>query len=124
MGTTHFRLSADTGAREVARRLARKVRDQGEGYLKLGEEVKGLEYMKDGTVEVRLRRDSVRVDTVILATQASAAEKLLGMLNEEGLRDVQEALRDVQYRVGCTSASVLRGEVQADANIGINRRHT
>lgn len=83
VGTTHWRLSADTGAREVARRLVKVVKDQGEGHALMGTEVRGLYAGFGGKgVKVVYAGGELQVDTVILATPAKVAEKLLGGLTK------------------------------------------
>jgi hypothetical protein len=114
IGTAHYTLSPGTGATEVANRLAEEVRAQGPGHLRLGEVITGLEY-RDGKVVVQCSgSEEVIVDRVVVATQASSARVLLGML-EQSLREQGESteesterkrikkmlrgLDDVEYRV-------------------------
>jgi hypothetical protein len=84
VGTTHWRLSADTGAREVARRLLKPVVEQGSDHVRLGTQVKALKVAEgEGGVRVVLGGEEIQVDTVILATPAGVTAKLLaGMLDE------------------------------------------
>jgi hypothetical protein len=110
IGTAHYTLSPGTGATEVAHRLADEVRAEGFGHLRLGEVITGLEY-RDGKVAVQCSgSEEVIVDRVVVATQASSARVLLGML-EQSLREQGESterkrikkmlrgLDDVEYRV-------------------------
>lgn len=93
IGTRHYRLSTDSAAEEVARRLARPVREQGKGYVRLGQSVDGLDF-GDG-VRIRLGGETLHVDKVILATPASVAERLMPKRYELE----RAALGRVQYRV-------------------------
>lgn len=108
MGTSHFTLATGNSAGTVAGRLAKEVERQGDGYLRLGEEVLDMEY--DGRVKIKCRSGEILVDQVVVATQASAAAVILGMLeaslsqsdnNSERQRisGMRNALREVEYRV-------------------------
>ncbi|KAI9633634.1 uncharacterized protein MKK02DRAFT_34559 [Dioszegia hungarica] len=109
VGTSHFTLAPGISAGTVAMRLAEEVGAQGEGYLRVGEEVLDLVYSAgEGNITVKCRGGDIEVDQVVLATQASAAAVLLGMLEKtlkagaeaersrvSGMRD---ALSEVEYR--------------------------
>ena len=125
LGTSHWRLSADTGAGEVARRLIKPVVEQGKGFVRLGTEVRALEMLKGGGgVRVLLGEngEEVQADTVVLATPASIAETLLGGLLKsarsrgvegeemdrltmarEALKTVRHAVRPFSSWLGCSS---------------------
>lgn len=108
LGTSHFTLGPGYSAGTVAGRLASEVEKQGAGYSRLGEEVLDIEY--DEEIRIRCRGGDIQVDQIVLATQASAAAMLLGML-EKSLREkgekeelkrvcgMRNALREVEYRV-------------------------
>ncbi len=109
VGTPHYVLGSGFTAAEVAARLIKPVVDQGGGYLRLGAEITGLE-SRDGAVVVKLGIEEIEVDTVVIATQASAAVGLIGMLEaslakrgEKGelrrVRGMKKALSEVKYRV-------------------------
>lgn len=112
-GTSHYTLGQGYTAANVAEKLVEEVKEQGEGYLRLGEQVHGMEYVSGGRVKVKCRGGDVEVDEVVLATQASAAVLLLGML-EGNLEDkgvigelqrvkgMKRALGQVEYRVSFT----------------------
>jgi hypothetical protein len=118
VGTAHYTLPPGTGAAEVAEKLARTVREQGEGYLRLGEEITGMEYEEDG-VSVRSVNGDIKVDRVVLATQASSARALLAMLEEslakhgevverKLVRRLMRGLEAVEYRVSELGTALLR----------------
>jgi hypothetical protein len=105
VGTDHYSPTKGHSARTIAERLVTPVKEQGEGYLKLGAEVKGLKKVGEEVV-VELADGEIRVDRVVLATPASVAAKLLGMLEDslEGHeRDrvglMKSALKGVRYKV-------------------------
>lgn len=108
VGTDHYTPAPGHSARTIAEKLAESVREQGEGYVKLGNAVKGLRYER-GEVVVQLGEEEVRVDRVVLATPASAAGHLLGMLEHsieqagegelERLKMMKSALKGVRYKV-------------------------
>jgi hypothetical protein len=105
VGTDHFTPGPGHSARTIAEKLSEPVKEQGEGYLRLGSEVKGLR-KEGGEVVVELGDREIRVDRVVLATPASVAGKLLGMLESsvegrEGERVgvMRNALKGVRYKV-------------------------
>jgi len=105
VGTDHFTPGPGHSARTIAEKLSSPVKGQGEGYLKVGSEVKGLR-REGGEVVVELGDGEVRVDRVVLATPASVAGKLLEMLessvegNEaERVGIMRGALNSVRYKV-------------------------
>jgi len=105
VGTDHFTPGPGHSARTIAEKLSSPVNEQGEGYLRLGTEVKALR-REGGEVVVELGDGEVRVDRVVLATPASVAGKLLGMLESsvegnEGERVgvMRNALKGVRYKV-------------------------
>ena len=105
VGTDHFTPGPGHSARTIAEKLSTPVKEQGGGYLRLGSEVKGLR-REGGEVVVELGDGEVRVDRVVLATPASVAGKLLGMLESsvegnEGERVgvMRGALKGVRYKV-------------------------
>ncbi|ODO10425.1 hypothetical protein I350_01020 [Cryptococcus amylolentus CBS 6273] len=128
LGTAHYRLGKGLSSGDVTARLVGVVEEQGEGYVNVGTEVRGLEYAVGGGVRVKLRRvvangdgdgggnregrggvESLRVDKVVLATQASVARPLLEDLEanlktwgeekeRRRVRRMAEALQSVRYR--------------------------
>ena len=110
VGTDHYSPGAGHSARTIAEKLSSVVSGQGKGYLRLGCEVRGLR--REGQeVVVELGDGDVRVDRVVLATPASVAGKLLGMLESsversegERVNEMRNALKGVRYKV---SASFL-----------------
>jgi hypothetical protein len=115
VGTSHFTLAPGISAGTVAMRLAEEVEAQGEGYLRVGEEVLDLVYSAgEGNITVKCRGGDIEVDQVVLATQASAAAVLLGMLEKtlkagaEAERSrvsrMRDALSEVEYRVSDSSS--------------------
>jgi protoporphyrinogen oxidase len=98
--------------------LAASVQEQGEGHVRLGNAVKGLKFER-GEIIVQLSgqagagEEEVRVERVVLATPASVAGALLGMLEDsiqeageeeaERLRMMKSALKGVRYKVSSTS---------------------
>lgn len=141
VGTRHWRLSADTGAEEVARRLVRPVAEQGKGYVRLGTEVRGLEVVqKGGGVKIVLdeKGEDVQVDMVVLATPASIAEQLLGgllksarsrgvegeemdrlIMAREALKAVRHAVRPFSSWLGSTSGPCATEMQQAVPDRGL-----
>jgi hypothetical protein len=107
VGTDHYSPGHGYSARTIAKRLSQSVREQGDGYLKLGSEVRGIR--KEGeevVVELGNGDGEIRVDRVVLATPASVAGKMLGVLEDslEGSeRDrvgiMKGALKSVRYKV-------------------------
>jgi hypothetical protein len=142
LGTDHYKPGDGHSAGTIAKKLAKSVKEQGEGYLRLGQVIEGMRY-EDQEILLRLRRnpgtssrpsqaskhasdfsrddagvvDEISVDRIIIATQASAAKDLLGML-DRALADhgdkaerrrisaMRRALDSVEYRVshGTTQA--------------------
>ncbi|WVQ70536.1 hypothetical protein IAR50_000055 [Cryptococcus sp. DSM 104548] len=124
LGTSHYRLGGGLASGDVTSTLVEEVEAQGEGYVRVGTEVKGLEYAVGGGVRVKLRRvagsgsgsngdegevESLRVDKVVLATQASVARPLLEDLEanlktwgeekeRRRVRRMTEGLQSVRYR--------------------------
>ncbi|WVQ86007.1 hypothetical protein IAT38_008175 [Cryptococcus sp. DSM 104549] len=122
LATAHYHLANGFSSADVARLLAAPVLGQGEEYVRLNTEVVGLEYAVGGGVRVRLRsvnggsdgegdgeEEGLRVDKVVLASQASVARKLLeglqGSLKQWGeekerrrVARMSSALADVLYR--------------------------
>ncbi|TYJ51116.1 hypothetical protein B9479_008331, partial [Cryptococcus floricola] len=128
LGTAHYRLGKGLASGDVTARLVGVVEEQGEGYVNVSTEVRGLEYAVGGGVRVKLRRvsangdgdgnregggaegvESLRVDKVVLATQASVARPLLEDLEanlktwgeekeRRRVRRMAEALQSVRYR--------------------------
>lgn len=109
-------------ARDVGDRLVGCVKEQGDRYLRLGVEIVSMECVREdprGEIEVKVGvglrgGEVVVVDKVVVATQASSAVALLGMLEgslraadlgEMGEREAKrvrgmvEALKEVKYRV-------------------------
>lgn len=119
LGTSHYHLGDGFSSADVARQLAAPVKDQGPDYLRLKAEVVGLEYALGGGVNIRLRSvgdleitadEILRVEKVVLATQASVAgcllrslEKNLKQWGEEKERrrigKMVQGLQSVKYRV-------------------------
>jgi len=113
VGTDHFTPGPGHSARTIAERLSALVKEQGEGYLRLGSEVKGLR-REGGEVVVELGDLEVRVDRVVLATPASVAGKLLGMLecSLEGAEAsrvgiMRGALKGVRYKVSPRDRAII-----------------
>jgi len=105
IGTSHFTLGPGCSAGTVANVLALSVVKQGPGYLRLGEEVLDMRY-ESGGVRMRCRSGDISVDQVVIATQASAAMVLLGMLQKslsgaelKRVSRMRAALTKVEYRV-------------------------
>jgi predicted NAD/FAD-binding protein len=113
VGTDHYHPAPGFSARTIAERLAGSVTEQGEGkrkgYLRLGSQVKSVKY-DDGEIVVELEGEDLKVDRVVLATPASVASTLLGMLEgslaDEGgemelmrIRTIKAALKGVRYKV-------------------------
>jgi hypothetical protein len=114
VGTWHYSLGGGKGARDVADRLCGCVREQGEGYVRLGEEIVGIRVGVerlggDGGVRLGMKSgEEVVVDRVVFATQASAANKLLGMVERgmmedgdelERIKRMRRGVNEVEYRV-------------------------
>ncbi|KAK8850379.1 hypothetical protein IAR55_004297 [Kwoniella newhampshirensis] len=114
LGTDHYHFANGFSAADVARSLSAPIRGQGDGHVRLNTEITGLEYAIGGGVRVTLRtgdreEEGLRVDKVVLATQASVAKTLLRGL-EASLKDwgeekekvrvgkIRAALEQVQYR--------------------------
>lgn len=106
IGTRHYSLGDSFSAGSVADRLARPVREQGKGYLKLGAKVNSLMW-KDGQVEAVFQDGVVvEVDKVVVATQATSAKVLLSMLKssldeseQRRVAQMEKGLDEVEYRV-------------------------
>jgi len=112
VGTDHYSPARGHSARTIAERLVAPVKDQAQGFLRLGAEIKGLRREGEEVV-VQLRGgggdgEEVRVDRVVLATPASVAGRLLGLLGDsldgsDGERERMEvmrgALKGVRYKV-------------------------
>ncbi|KAL0253621.1 hypothetical protein I308_100996 [Cryptococcus tetragattii IND107] len=131
LGTSHYHLGDGFSSADVARLLAAPVKDQGPDYVRLKEEVVGLEYALGGGVRIKLRpaedlkttaEETLRVEKVVLATQASVSGQLLRNLDkslkhwgEEKERrrigKMVQGLQTVKYRetivVNHTDASIL-----------------
>lgn len=127
-GTDHYTPSEGYSAGSIAEKLVKKVESQGEGYVRLGAKIVGMEY-KEGGVEIRLtgsgstaeegraqeEEEILFVDKVVVATQASAAHELLGMLESSFAKNGEKAqarrvsmmrrgLETVEYRVSQNDA--------------------
>lgn len=109
-GTDHYSIGGGLSASSIAERLARPVREQGEGYLRLGASIQELRWV-DGMVEVVLEDGTIQVDKVIIATQASSAQVLLEMLlpsvpieEKRRVGTMLKGLDEVEYRVSCRFA--------------------
>ncbi|WVO17571.1 imidazoleglycerol phosphate synthase, cyclase subunit [Cryptococcus depauperatus] len=118
LGTLHYLLAEGYTSADVARLLSVPVKGQGIDYIRLDTEVTRLEYAVGGGMRVLFRsikegasgeEESLRVDRVVLATQASVAKRLLGEVEvslrhwgeEEERRRVLKMVRgleDVSYR--------------------------
>lgn len=141
VGTPHYTLGG-CSARDVARLLVRPVEKQGDGYVRLGEEIVSMDVSKSAAaaredqpsalsrrsrtststssarecgdqsrseIVVKLKDSGeIPVDKVVIATQASAALSLLGLLRGEDellvheqrrTERIKSALRQVEYRV-------------------------
>jgi protoporphyrinogen oxidase len=117
VGTDHYTPAPGHSARTIAEKLAASVKEQGKGYVRLGNAVKRLKFER-GEVVVQLSsqpgigEEDIRVDRVVLATPASVAGALLGLLEDsiqeagedeaERLRIIKSALRGVRYKVSPT----------------------
>jgi hypothetical protein len=104
VGTSHYSLGGGMSARDVARLLAEPVYAQGANHVRLGTGISAITYTDDG-ITLSLGDDELRVDRVVVATQASAARALLATLEPslprpEGKRvaRMRAALADVHYR--------------------------
>ncbi|OXG96093.1 hypothetical protein C345_00480 [Cryptococcus neoformans A2-102-5] len=118
LGTSHYHLGDGFSSADVARQLSAPIKDQGPDYVRLKTEVVGLEYASGGGVKIRLRSvgdlemtadETLRVEKVVLATQASVARCLLRNL-EESLKQwgeekerrrigkIIQGLQSVKYR--------------------------
>lgn len=122
LGTSHYHLADGFSSADVARLLAAPVKDQGPDYVRLKTEVVGLEYALGGGVRIKLRpaeglettaEETLRVEKVVLATQASVSGRLLRNLDkslkhwgEEKERrrigKMVQGLQTVKYRVSTT----------------------
>lgn len=131
LGTSHYHLGDGFSSADVARQLSAPVKDQGPDYVRLKTEVVGLEYALGGGVKIRLRYvgdlemtadETLRVEKVVLATQASVArcllrnlEKSLKQWGEEKERrrigKMIQGLQSVKYRV---STAFIEQEIQSD----------
>jgi flavin-dependent dehydrogenase len=138
VGTDHYSPARGHSARTIANRLARAVEDQGEGYVLLGKTVSGLRYEgEEVVVSFKGRNEEegeageeqeVNVDRVILATPASVALSLLGMLEEsltprasntssgaeseeekemQRVKTMRSALKKVRYKVSISPSISL-----------------
>lgn len=117
IGTPHYTL-ANASAQTVAEKLAHGVSAQGEGHLRLNEEIVSISRKNDGgeqekaspegSLEIGFKNgDNITVDRLVVATQASAAGNLLKLLQsslrgKEAARvsKMRDGLRQVEYTVG------------------------
>jgi hypothetical protein len=126
VGTDHYTPGQGFSAREIANRLAEPVEEQGEGFVLLSRSVDGLR-VERGEVVVKMKDVQLRVDRVVLATPASVAMSLLGMLEasleeseaEEKEKEVQRvktmrsALKQVRYKVSRHNPRYISNEGHA-----------
>lgn len=138
VGTDHYSPARGHSARTIANRLARVLEDQGEEYVLLGKTVTGLKY-EGGEVVASfngrneeegkaVEEQEVNVDRVVLATPASVALSLLGMLEEsltprandmssaaeseeekemQRVKTMRSALKKVRYKVSISPSISL-----------------
>ncbi|WWD20562.1 hypothetical protein CI109_105038 [Kwoniella shandongensis] len=130
LGTDHYHFDKGYSAADVASRLSAPVKAQGKDYVRVGTEITGLEYAIGGGVRVKLRtvsastedggeEEGLRVDKVVLATQASVAKMLLSGL-EKSLKEWGEEKEKV--KVGVMRNAL--GKVQYRETIVITHRDT
>ena len=133
LGTPHYVLGGGLTSRDVARMLIAPIEEQGRGHVKLGVNIVDLRRQEhDGpardTLEGRMDRgpivvvledgDEIVVDHVVIATQASAATKLVQMLRrrcegEEKQLDLWlNALDQVEYRVSVIQPLEVKGSIK------------
>ncbi|WWD08504.1 hypothetical protein V865_006616 [Kwoniella europaea PYCC6329] len=131
LGTDHYQLSKGYTASTIAELLAKPIREQGEGYVRLSTEIMGLEY--DGDVSIKMKKSTaqrqgqqegeeeerITVDKVVLATPASVAKILL-----EGLESSLNNNRQIKEgrRVGQMRAAL--GKVNYRETIVVTHRDT
>ena len=110
VGSPHYVLKG-YGAAEVARRLAAAVEQQGSEYLRLGQQVvdftvggRGVVLHISDSQGDESSADEVEVDTVVIATQPSAARSILDMMGEALFRSGDKAelrlVRQMRQAVG------------------------
>lgn len=105
VGVDHYTLAPGFSARSIANNLAEAVRDQGDGYLKLGTTITDLRYV-GGRVMIDIEEEEgLEVDRVVLATPASVARVFLGMLERsmettEGEGEMRSQSEDEAVRIG------------------------
>lgn len=146
VGTDHYKPAEGHSAGTIAKKLAKSVEEQGEGYLRLGETIERMECGEEG-ISLKLRKRSlnstaeaqdeqgeagveeITVDRIVIATQASAAKELLGMLDRaltdepdkaerRRIATMRKALESVEYRVSLGLGSLSTHFSTLSCNLG------
>ena len=118
MGTAHYTLGSGFSAGTIAEMLVKPLRQQGEGYVRLHTTITGMNWdsnVNGGEVEIAFEGgETVEVDKIVIATQASAARVLLSKLSpslevkeKKRVGGMLDALREVDYRVRRRDLPVL-----------------
>lgn len=112
VGTDHYALAKGFSARTIAELLSAPVREQGEGYLRLGSTITSLRHEGEQVVlGLEGGEEELNVDRVVLATPASVSSAFLGMMEDcmdnsdagvderTRIRRMKKVLSQVRYKV-------------------------